>query len=95
VQKGDGPKADVSRATASVAADDSMATIVATGTVATGSNESGAAKLLTSPVSVINIGLQSFADDLAGQGAPVVHVQWQPPAGGDPYLAGLLAKLGR
>jgi hypothetical protein len=56
---------------------------------------SGAALLLTTPVSVINVGLQSFADDLAGQGVPVVHVQWQPPAGGDPVLADLLAKLGR
>jgi hypothetical protein len=55
---------------------------------------SPAALLLTTPVSVINVGLQSFADELAGQGVPVVHVQWQPPAGGDPVLAALLAKLG-
>ena len=53
-----------------------------------------AASLLTTPVSVINVGLQGFADELAGQGVPVVHVQWQPPAGGDPVLAALLAKLG-
>jgi hypothetical protein len=57
-------------------------------------NASPAALLLTTPVSVINVGLQGFADDLAGQGVPVVHVQWQPPAGGDPVLAALLAKLG-
>jgi hypothetical protein len=53
-----------------------------------------AAKLLTMPVSVINVGLQGFADELSSQGVPVVHVQWQPPAGGDPVLAALLAKLG-
>ena len=53
-----------------------------------------AASLLTTPDSVINVGLQGFADELAGQGVPVVHVQWQPPAGGDPVLAALLAKLG-
>jgi hypothetical protein len=55
---------------------------------------SAAAKLLITPVSVINVGLQDFADELAAQGVPVVHVQWQPPAGGDPVLAALLAKLG-
>jgi hypothetical protein len=52
------------------------------------------ASLLNTPVSVINVGLQGFADELASQGVPVVHVQWQPPAGGDPILAALLAKLG-
>lgn len=53
-----------------------------------------AAKLLTGPVRVINIGLESFASDLKAQGIAVTHVQWQPPAGGDERLAALLAKLG-
>ncbi len=54
----------------------------------------GAAGLLTTPVSVINVGLEGFADELRAVGVPVVHVQWQPPAGGDARLAALLAKLG-
>ena len=54
----------------------------------------GAARLLTSPVSVVNVGLEGFATDLHALGVPVVHVQWSPPAGGDAKLAALLAKLG-
>ena len=49
---------------------------------------------LDGPPTVINIGLESFATELKSQGAAVVHVQWAPPAGGDPKLAALLAKLG-
>ena len=50
--------------------------------------------LLRQSIKVINVGLEGFAKELAGQGVPVVHVQWTPPAGGDPRLADLLAKLG-
>ena len=53
-----------------------------------------AAKLLTTPVRVINLGLESFAVELRAQDVPVTHVQWSPPAGGDEKLAALLAKLG-
>ncbi len=53
-----------------------------------------AAKLLNTPVRVINVGLEGFATELKEQGIPVTHVQWQPPAGGDEKLAALLAKLG-
>lgn len=53
-----------------------------------------AAKLLTEPVRVINVGLDGFAGELKAQGVPVTHVQWSPPANGDPILAALLAKLG-
>ena len=56
--------------------------------------QTGAAALLTNPVSVINVGLEGFANELKSAGVPVVHVQWQPPAGGDAKLAALLAKLG-
>ncbi len=55
---------------------------------------SAAAKLLSEPVRVINVGLDGFAKELKDQGVPVTHVQWQPPAGGDEKLAALLAKLG-
>jgi FdrA protein len=50
--------------------------------------------LLKQPIKVINIGLEGFADDLARQDVPVIHIRWSPPAGGDPKLADLLSKLG-
>ena len=42
---------------------------------------------------VINLGLESFAETLEGLGVPVLHVEWTPPAGGDPERARLLALL--
>ena len=42
---------------------------------------------------VINLGLESFAETLDGLGVPVLHVQWTPPAGGDPERVRLLALL--
>ena len=50
--------------------------------------------LLDTPIKVINLGLESFAQDLARNGVEVVHLEWTPPAGGDPKLADLLSKLG-
>ena len=50
--------------------------------------------LLARPVKVVNIGLDTFAKELAAQNVPVVQVVWQPPAGGNAKLAALLAKLG-
>lgn len=32
---------------------------------------------------VLNLGLEKFAASLAREGAPVAHVDWKPPAGGD------------
>jgi hypothetical protein len=52
-----------------------------------------ASALLTLPPRVINIGLELFAENLASQGAQVVHVRWSPPASGNSQLASLLAKL--
>jgi Protein of unknown function (DUF1116) len=49
--------------------------------------------LLSRRVAVINVGLEGFATDLATLGVPVVHVDWSPPAGGDPRLADLLLRL--
>jgi FdrA protein len=49
--------------------------------------------LLAASPRVINVGLELFAENLASQGAQVIHVRWSPPAGGDARLAGLLAKL--
>ncbi len=42
---------------------------------------------------VVNLGLESFAETLEALGVPVLHVQWTPPAGGDPQRARLLALL--
>ena len=50
--------------------------------------------LLNRPPVVVNVGLEGFARDLAGADVQVVHVEWSPPAGGDPKMAALLAKLG-
>ena len=48
--------------------------------------------ILTEP-KVINVGLELFAKELTSQGFDVTHVDWTPPAGGDPDLASLLSKL--
>ena len=58
-----------------------------------GPQAEGASRLLTDGPKVINVGLESFAAELASQGRPVAHVDWVPPAGGNPRLARLLAKL--
>lgn len=50
--------------------------------------------LLQSELRVVNVGLAAFAEDLQRRGVEVVHVEWSPPAGGDPELVELLAKLG-
>jgi len=41
----------------------------------------------------INVGLSEFAESLEGQGAETIHVNWSPPAGGDPELLDLLDQL--
>ena len=50
--------------------------------------------LLTREVKVVNLGLESFVKDLRACDIEVVHLDWVPPASGDPHLAALLAKLG-
>jgi hypothetical protein len=50
-------------------------------------------RLLSIEPHVVNIGLEGFAQDLAGLGVPVVHVDWRPPAHGDARLAELLSRL--
>lgn len=42
---------------------------------------------------VVNLGVRTFADTLEAVGATHVHVDWQPPAQGDPELGALLARL--
>lgn len=50
--------------------------------------------LLSGPPKVVNIGLDGFARELEAKDISVVHVDWAPPAGGNPELAALLSKLG-
>jgi hypothetical protein len=49
--------------------------------------------LLNNDLSVLNIGLKGFASDLNAQGTAVSHVDWRPPAGGDPALMDALDAL--
>ncbi len=51
------------------------------------------ADLFQEELRIINVGLESFAQELERLGIPVIHVQWSPPAGGDPRKAALLAAL--
>jgi hypothetical protein len=48
---------------------------------------------LQQPIRVINIGLESFAEDLRDSEIPVVQMDWRPPAGGDMRLVALLDSL--
>jgi len=45
------------------------------------------------PFAAINVGLESFAESLRAQGAPIVQVDWRPPAGGNERLAALLERM--
>ncbi|MDQ3929985.1 MAG: DUF1116 domain-containing protein, partial [Chloroflexota bacterium] len=49
--------------------------------------------LLGSSPTVLNVGVKTFAETLEQVGAKHLHVDWQPPAQGDPHLADLLAML--
>lgn len=49
--------------------------------------------LFTQGLRVINLGLESFAKNLAACETPVVHVDWVPPAGGNPELIQVLDRL--
>lgn len=42
---------------------------------------------------IVNIGLELFADTLKAQEQAVTHVQWEPPAQGDPELLEMLDAL--
>lgn len=48
---------------------------------------------LADSIEVVNLGLEGFARELAAQRVPVVHVDWRPPAGGDPALIDRLSRL--
>jgi FdrA protein len=48
---------------------------------------------ISNPLSAINVGLESFTESLTAQGAPVVQVDWRPPAGGNERLMGILGRM--
>ena len=50
-------------------------------------------KLFEQPLRVLNVGVRSFADSIAKAKAPVVHVEWRPPAGGQIAAGRALARL--
>jgi hypothetical protein len=49
--------------------------------------------LLTAGVRAINVGLAGFADPIRAHDAPVVSLDWRPPAAGDRDLGMLVARL--
>jgi FdrA protein len=51
--------------------------------------------VLHQPLSAINVGLESFTESLMAQGAPVIQVDWQPPAGGNERLIAILERMRR
>ena len=48
---------------------------------------------LQRPLAALNVGLESFAENLQAQAAEVVHVDWRPPAGGNERLMAILARM--
>lgn len=50
-------------------------------------------ELFKKELHVVNLGIESFAQDLESQGKKVVHVSWKPVAGGDKEAAANLRKL--
>ena len=50
-------------------------------------------KPLLGQLIVINIGLRGFSESLEDQEVEVVHIDWNPPAGGDREMIDLLENL--
>lgn len=50
-------------------------------------------ELFSLPLSVLNVGVRSFAESVAAVGADVTQIEWQPPAGGDVDAGHALARL--
>jgi len=49
--------------------------------------------VLHQSLAAINVGLESFTESLMAQDAPVIQVDWQPPAGGDERLMAILERM--
>jgi hypothetical protein len=50
-------------------------------------------KLFKEELKVVNIGLESFYNDLKKQKVSAIHVNWRPTAGGNKKLSSLLSRL--
>lgn len=50
-------------------------------------------ELFKTDLKVINMGLESFAEDLKSVNVPVIQMDWRPPAGGNKKLAAILEML--
>jgi FdrA protein len=50
-------------------------------------------ELFTKELVVINMGLDSFADNLRKEEVKVLQMDWKPPAGGNERLISLLERL--
>lgn len=50
-------------------------------------------RLFSEELRAVNLGLESFADDLRAAGIEVVQVRWKPPAGGDPRMIAALDRI--
>jgi FdrA protein len=49
--------------------------------------------VLHQPLAAINVGLESFTESLMAQDAPVIQVDWRPPAGGNEKLMAILERM--
>jgi len=49
--------------------------------------------VLHQPLAAINVGLESFTESLIAQDAPVIQVDWRPPAGGNEKLMAILERM--
>ena len=69
----------------------------ALGPAAAGTSQNNLAEVdlqaLNQPMAAINVGLETFTESLADQGAQVVQVEWRPPASGDEKLMAILERM--
>ena len=50
-------------------------------------------KLFTTPLAVVNLGLETFYEAMQNQNVAACQVDWKPPAGGNARLIEILEKL--
>lgn len=50
-------------------------------------------ELFGKELKIINMGLDSFGDDLKDQSIKTIQMRWKPPAGGNKKMMSLLSKL--
>ncbi len=50
-------------------------------------------QLFNSELKIINMGLESFYEDLKKQSVPTIQVEWKPKAGGNARMVSLLDRL--